>query len=1095
LTFDGDSRDSSGFANNGLAAKTPAYVTGKRGQAVRLDGADSFVQLPANIASSSAFTFASWVYWEGGAAGQRIFDFGDNLDRRAGSYRYMFLSPNAGGFLRFGIRNGTDGTQTVQTTAALPSNSWQHVAVTISGSTVTLYVNGVQQATGTVTTAALSATPSNYLGKSQWPTDPMFKGQLDDVQIFDKALTGTQVAALMTNNAPQFSTSAIDGGAAFQGQAYTGTVAGLATDADGDAITYAKNGGPAWLQVAANGTLSGTPTDLDQGVQDFTITATDPTGASGYAVISITLPIVSGNGVWTSTGGGAWSDGGKWVNSFPASGTGFTADFSALSNSTPATITLDSSRTLGKLSFENSAGGGNWTLAGTTGSTLTLSTGATTAPSISVAQNTLTISTPLAGTAGFTKYGSGRLILSGTHTITGTVSIDTGSSSDAQGAVRLAGPSGLTTATSLQILTNNGGSSTLELDGSAGSATLGTPITLSGRNNASAAIRNIAGTNNVTRGISFGSGGSYYIVQSDAGTLNLGGTIQAASTGTRNLTLQGNGNGVITGVITNGSATVGVIKNGTGKWSMPYTYPYTGPTTVTQGELMVDGYTGLGTTTVQNGGTLSGGGNIRAGLSALSGAKVRVGTQGFALVPNTAFSMIDNFESYPVGNIGTTPNAIGNLWTGVFDGTANARIVDNSGNRALAVNGTNAAADAWRGAVTTLKRPLPNGQTGTYFFRVRSSNVSTTDFIFGLSDQAATTTTAPGSDVTDPWNEYAITLSISGGNLRAFNQGVGDVNVTSVTNDTWTNVWLVVDNTAKTFRVAYSTGLNNGTLSSTTYNFGRRIGSTVGTNSLVTFGTHERVNISGQIDDLYFASGSDTTNPLNAPNLPLVAKGATMTVTGDATLAAGSTLELDVSRGTLQDKLVVGGNFTANGTLKVSLDPAQPAPALGDSFDVFDAATSSINFASLDLPALSTGLSWNTSALSSGVLSVINTPPGYTTWASSNGISGEPASGDFDKDGINNLLEYALGLNPAQPDKAPGTLDMVSQPHTITFLKGAQAVANGDITYSIESSPSLGADPYPWTAVTPTVNNGTMISYTLPEGQPKMFLRLVVTQR
>ncbi|RYD35419.1 MAG: hypothetical protein EOP85_19040, partial [Verrucomicrobiaceae bacterium] len=45
----------------------------------------------------------------------------------------------------------------------------------------------------------------------------------------------------------------------------------------------------------------------------------------------------------------------------------------------------------------------------------------------------------------------------------------------------------------------------------------------------------------------------------------------------------------------------------------------------------------------------------------------------------------------------------------------------------------------------------------------------------------------------------------------------------------------------------------------------------------------------------------------------------------------------------------------------------------------------------------------------------------YATWATANGIPGEPASGDFDKDGLLNLLEYALGLNPTVPNGTPGS--------------------------------------------------------------------------
>jgi hypothetical protein len=119
---------------------------------------------------------------------------------------------------------------------------------------------------------------------------------------------------------------------------------------------------------------------------------------------------------------------------------------------------------------------------------------------------------------------------------------------------------------------------------------------------------------------------------------------------------------------------------------------------------------------------------------------------------------------------------------------------------------------------------------------------------------------------------------------------------------------------------------------------------------------------------------------------------------------------------------------------------------------------------------------------------------GYGTWASTNGIPGEPASGDFDNDGLSNLMEYALGKNPTVSSQPAGALlDGV-----ITFTKGVDAVANGDVTYSIETSTNLLNEVTPgdggWAPVTPTVNDDTTISYTLPADAGKVFARLVVTQ-
>ncbi|MBN8458342.1 MAG: autotransporter-associated beta strand repeat-containing protein [Verrucomicrobia bacterium] len=98
---------------------------------------------------------------------------------------------------------------------------------------------------------------------------------------------------------------------------------------------------------------------------------------------------------------------------------------------------------------------------------------------------------------------------------------------------------------------------------------------------------------------------------------------------------------------------------------------------------------------------------------------------------------------------------------------------------------------------------------------------------------------------------------------------------------------------------------------------------------------------------------------------------------------------------------------------------------------------------------------------------------------------------DPDGDGVCNLIEYALaGFDPTLADSAtPGSL----ADGVLTFLKRAAAVANGDLTYMIEQSPTLGTAPTPWTEVMPTANDDTAISYALPIGQPAQFARLKVT--
>jgi hypothetical protein len=131
----------------------------------------------------------------GGAAWQRIFDFGN------GTSRYLFLTPSNGanGRLRFAIStSGINSERIIDGPAALPLNSWCHVAVTLDGSIGKLFVNGEAVATNLNITLrpwqVLART--NYLGDSQFAADPRFNGLLDSMRIFGRALSDPEVRQL-----------------------------------------------------------------------------------------------------------------------------------------------------------------------------------------------------------------------------------------------------------------------------------------------------------------------------------------------------------------------------------------------------------------------------------------------------------------------------------------------------------------------------------------------------------------------------------------------------------------------------------------------------------------------------------------------------------------------------------------------------------------------------------------------------------------------------------------------------------------------------------------------------------------------------------
>jgi hypothetical protein len=189
--------DTSGFGQHGTLNGGASWGAGRTsGNALTLDGTSGYVALPAGILSDlSDFTISLWVYWATQTTNARVFDFGSS------DIAYMGLIPkDSSGAMRFMISGTTwYGDQSVVSSSALPTSRWVHVAVTLSGTTGTLYVDGAAVATNNAITFApfqMGNTSQNWLGRSQYSADPHFNGRMQDLRIYDGALTASEIAAL-----------------------------------------------------------------------------------------------------------------------------------------------------------------------------------------------------------------------------------------------------------------------------------------------------------------------------------------------------------------------------------------------------------------------------------------------------------------------------------------------------------------------------------------------------------------------------------------------------------------------------------------------------------------------------------------------------------------------------------------------------------------------------------------------------------------------------------------------------------------------------------------------------------------------------------
>ena len=333
------------------------------------------------------------------------------------------------------------------------------------------------------------------------------------------------------------------------------------------------------------------------------------------------------NGVWISDTDGNWSDTAKWSSGTIGTGAGFAADFSTLNITNNRMVTLDTSRSIGTLKFGDISSAQTWTLAASGGSLLTLDTGSGVSPAIVVNQNSAIVSAPLAGANGFTKSGTGTLILAGDNPLSGILNVDTGSTSSSDGTLQVSAPAALANVASpIYIRNNNNGSSTFQIDGSSGTIALVQDIALSGRNSAVVSIRNLAGTNILAGDLFINVGGGNYWLQSDSGLLTFSGALYSVAAGTRTFTFQGNGDVAVSGVISNGTAaTLNLVKLGAGRLILSGTNTFTGTTAINGGTLLVNGAVGPGGVTLANS-TLGGNGVISGPVNVQAGATLAPGT-------------------------------------------------------------------------------------------------------------------------------------------------------------------------------------------------------------------------------------------------------------------------------------------------------------------------------------------------------------------------------------------------------------------------------------------------------------------------------------
>jgi len=184
--------DASGNFNTATAVNA-TWATGQFGGAVSLGGTNSEVDPPAlGTFYRTGFTFEAWVYkqttkldvgivgtWVGNQGGGAML-WSDHL---TGDYR-LALGTNLSNYIDSG-RTPTVG-------------QWQFVAGTYDGTTARIYVDGVQAASAPFT-GSIGNSNTWRIGAYGSPAGGFFDGKIDNVRIYNRALSPAEIQSDMTS--------------------------------------------------------------------------------------------------------------------------------------------------------------------------------------------------------------------------------------------------------------------------------------------------------------------------------------------------------------------------------------------------------------------------------------------------------------------------------------------------------------------------------------------------------------------------------------------------------------------------------------------------------------------------------------------------------------------------------------------------------------------------------------------------------------------------------------------------------------------------------------------------------------------------------
>ncbi|HEX5219690.1 MAG TPA: LamG domain-containing protein [Verrucomicrobiae bacterium] len=199
---EGNANDSAS-SNTGSALNGAGYSGGAVGSGFLFDGVDDHIRIPDSpgLRLTTGFTLAAWVNPSSrGSYDEILSKWGAVFPVNHNGYTFS-IHPDGRSYVAVSA-DGSDAGANVFTTSTIPLNTWTHLAGSYDGSTLRIYINGILNNETPYSGGVFPTLDDLSIGGVVGGTDvgggiSFFDGRIDEVMIYNRALSGSEVLTLV----------------------------------------------------------------------------------------------------------------------------------------------------------------------------------------------------------------------------------------------------------------------------------------------------------------------------------------------------------------------------------------------------------------------------------------------------------------------------------------------------------------------------------------------------------------------------------------------------------------------------------------------------------------------------------------------------------------------------------------------------------------------------------------------------------------------------------------------------------------------------------------------------------------------------------